>query len=273
MPGAARLGDKAQTQADAHGCPGCPHPGVGPIISGSPDVNINSRPAARKDDPGVHAACCGPNTFTIAAGSATVYVNGKPLARMQDNTSHCGGSGPIIEGSADVCVDDGAGAAEGIAAAAIEAVKILLEKTARSKEKKAKKASDTHQGSEAKPAKDLARDAKEAAKEFAILSARWGVQRAVNGQEVELLIECAEPKGQLQIEIWAQGADRSQDQKVKSDSAGAAKSVRKKVKLEIPPEAAPANECHFYFLVKGDQGPERRSDTLFVDRTPFRFSI
>lgn len=273
MPGAARLGDKSQVPTDSHGCPGCPHPGVGPIVQGSPDVSINSRPAARKDDIGMHTACCGPNMYKINAGSATVYVNGKPLARMQDDTKHCGGDGHVIEGSPDVNIDDGAGAAEGIAAAAIEAVKILLEKTAKSKEKAAKKASDTHQGAEAKPAQDLARDAKEGPKAFAILSARWGVQRAVNGQEVDLLIECAEPKGQLQIEIWAQSADRTQDRKVKSDSAAAAKSVRKKVKLEIPPDAAAANECYFYFLVKGEQGPERRSDTLFVDRAPFRFSV
>src|SRR5258708_1808399 len=109
MPAAARLGDKAQVDADAHGCPACSHPGVGPIVTGSPDVFVNSKPAARQDDLGIHAICCGPNTFTIKRGSPTVYVNGKPIARMNDNTQHCGGSGPIIEGSPDVHIDDGAG--------------------------------------------------------------------------------------------------------------------------------------------------------------------
>src|SRR5262245_20021282 len=54
MAGGARLGDKAQVPLDAHGCPACPHPGVGPAIAGSPDVNTNRRPAIRLDDPGIH---------------------------------------------------------------------------------------------------------------------------------------------------------------------------------------------------------------------------
>ena len=49
MSAAARLGDKAQVDADAHGCPACPHPGVGPIVAASADVFVNDRPAARKD--------------------------------------------------------------------------------------------------------------------------------------------------------------------------------------------------------------------------------
>ena len=61
MPGAARLGDKAQVQADAHGCPACPHPGTGPIVVASTNVFVNSKGAARKKDLGIHAACCGPN--------------------------------------------------------------------------------------------------------------------------------------------------------------------------------------------------------------------
>ena len=40
-PGQARLGDKSQVPADAHGCPACPHPAVGPAIAGSPDVMVN----------------------------------------------------------------------------------------------------------------------------------------------------------------------------------------------------------------------------------------
>src|SRR5437763_1932803 len=157
MPAAARLGDKAQVDADAHGCPACPHPGIGPIVTASTDVFVNKKGAARQDDLGIHAVCCGPNNFTVVKGSPTVYVNGKP---------------------------------------------------------------------------------------------------------VELRTECKDPKGQLRIEIWAQSADRAQDKKVKSESAGAAKSVKKKVKLEIPPDAAAGNECHFYFVVKDEQGGEHRSDTL-----------
>ena len=121
MPGAARLGDKAQASAHAHGCPACPHPTIGPIVTGSANVFINGKAAARLDDLGVHAACCGPNNFSIARGSPTVYVNGKPLARAQDKTKHCGGTGPIVAGSTDVLIDDGAAAAQGLQARAIRA--------------------------------------------------------------------------------------------------------------------------------------------------------
>lgn len=104
MPGQARLGDKSQVPADGHGCPGCPHPGVGPSVCGSPDVNVNSRPAVRVGDTGVHAACCGPNTWTATAGSGTVFINGKAAHRMGDADAHCGGNGKMIEGSGDVLV-------------------------------------------------------------------------------------------------------------------------------------------------------------------------
>ena len=75
MPPQGRLGDKSQIPADAHGCPGCPHPAIGPAIDGSPNVNVNSRPALRVGDHGMHAACCGPNTWTASAGSGTVNIN------------------------------------------------------------------------------------------------------------------------------------------------------------------------------------------------------
>jgi uncharacterized Zn-binding protein involved in type VI secretion len=105
MPGAARLGDKSQVPACAHGCPACPHPAVGPAISGSPNVNINKRPAIRVGDPGIHAACCGPNTWTADKGSGTVNINGKAAHRMSDQDKHCGQhTGITIEGSADVII-------------------------------------------------------------------------------------------------------------------------------------------------------------------------
>jgi uncharacterized Zn-binding protein involved in type VI secretion len=146
VPGAARLGDKAQVDADAHGCPSCPHPAIGPIVVGSPDVNINNKPAARLDDIGIHAVCCGPNNFTIVKGSPTVYVNGKPLARQNDKTKHCGGTGPIKEGSPDVLIDDGASAADKLEAYVTQARKINSEKAAENKKGTQKKLSDQHNG-------------------------------------------------------------------------------------------------------------------------------
>ncbi len=88
--------------ADAHGCPGCPHPVIGPAISGSPDVNVNSLPALRMDDSGIHAACCGPNTWTAVGHSGNVNINGKGAHRLGDRVSHCGGTGQLIAGSPNV---------------------------------------------------------------------------------------------------------------------------------------------------------------------------
>jgi uncharacterized Zn-binding protein involved in type VI secretion len=104
MPGQGRLGDKAQVQQDAHGCPGCPHPGVGPAIIGSATVLINGRPALRVDDVGIQAVCCGPNMWTAQEGSRTVFINGKPAFRIGDASRHCGGTGKLMEGSDNVII-------------------------------------------------------------------------------------------------------------------------------------------------------------------------
>ena len=98
--GFAALGDLAQTQADAHGCPACPHTCVGPITSGSPNVFVNGRPAARVGDVGTHAACCGGNSFKISGGNGNVIINGRRAAKRGDATTHCGGAGHIIQGAA-----------------------------------------------------------------------------------------------------------------------------------------------------------------------------
>jgi uncharacterized Zn-binding protein involved in type VI secretion len=92
----ARLGSLAHCPADAHQCQLCPHNVYGPVISGSPTVSINGKPAARKGDPGRHAWCCGPNTFVIDAGDPEVLIDGKPAARIGDKTIHCGGVGKLI---------------------------------------------------------------------------------------------------------------------------------------------------------------------------------
>lgn len=103
---ASRLGDLGKVDADAHGCPACPHPGIGPLIAGSPDVLINNLAAARVDDPGVHAACCGPNTWNATKGSGTVLINGKGSHRKGDDQQHCGGQGKMTTGSPDVFCGD-----------------------------------------------------------------------------------------------------------------------------------------------------------------------
>jgi len=106
VPGAGRLGDKAQVSGpgDAHGCPACPHPAIGPAIIGSPTVNVNRRPALRVDDTGVHAACCGTNTWTATQGAPTVFINDKAAFRINDPGRTCGGINRLIEGSSNVII-------------------------------------------------------------------------------------------------------------------------------------------------------------------------
>ena len=104
MPAQGRLGDKSEVPNDSHGCPGCPHTCIGPAIVGSPNVNVNSMPALRVDDTGVHSSCCGSDTWIAQAGSSTVFINNKAAHRLGDAVKHCGGMGKLIQGSPNVIV-------------------------------------------------------------------------------------------------------------------------------------------------------------------------
>ncbi|MFT8947585.1 MAG: PAAR domain-containing protein [Acetobacter aceti] len=90
----------AARTTDMHTCPETasqvPHVG-GPIASGSPNVFINGRSAARVGD---IATCNGP-LDKISEGSASVFINGKPAARMGDRTEH---GGVVIIGSSNVFI-------------------------------------------------------------------------------------------------------------------------------------------------------------------------
>ena len=102
MPEQGRVSDNAQIDADAHGCPACPHTCVGPLVAGSPDVFVNAFPAMRLGDMGIHAACCSANLWFTHAGSGTVFINDLKAVRKGDATNHCGGSGEVVAGSSDV---------------------------------------------------------------------------------------------------------------------------------------------------------------------------
>lgn len=106
MPPQARIGDKSLIPADTHGCLGCPHTATGPAVAGSANVLVNGRPAIRVNDPGIHAACCGPNTWNAKTGSRSVFINGRAAHRLGDLVRHCGGTGQTIEGSTNVLVGD-----------------------------------------------------------------------------------------------------------------------------------------------------------------------
>ena len=100
----SRLGDKSLVPADTHGKDCCPHECIGPAVTGSPDVMVNSRPALRVTDTGIHALCCGPNTWVAVEGSTTVLINSLQAHRLEDLDQHCGGPGFMLEGSPDVLV-------------------------------------------------------------------------------------------------------------------------------------------------------------------------
>ncbi|MFZ5476391.1 MAG: PAAR domain-containing protein [Myxococcota bacterium] len=104
MPPQGRVNDLAFNPADAHGCPACPHPVIGPAVTGSPNVLVNGQQALRIGDPGIHSACCGPNTWVAAMGSGTVSINNIPAHRLGDMTTHCGGVGTLVTGSGNVIV-------------------------------------------------------------------------------------------------------------------------------------------------------------------------
>lgn len=92
MPAVARVGD-----------PGIVHCSGYVVASGSPDVIINDRPAARLGDPSTShlrpGAPCVPHVSNIVSASPDVYVNGLPLARVGDPL---GGCTRIAQGSGDV---------------------------------------------------------------------------------------------------------------------------------------------------------------------------
>lgn len=118
-----RLGDKSMVPADAHGCPACPHPAIGPAITGALTVLVNDLPALRVTDTGMHAACCGPNTWVAVKGSPTVLIEYRQAHRLGDDDQHCGGMGTLIMGSPNVLVGDSGSGAGGSTGASMRAAK------------------------------------------------------------------------------------------------------------------------------------------------------
>lgn len=82
MPAAARQGDAGITHCSGYN-----------IASGSSDVFINGRPAARVGDASTThlrpGAVCTPHVSNIISGSPNVFVNGRPLARIGDPLAAC----------------------------------------------------------------------------------------------------------------------------------------------------------------------------------------
>ena len=102
----SRLGDFSLVPKDNHQGPDCPHVCIGPAVTGSPDVKVNTRPALRVGDSGVHSQCCRENTWVAVDGSKTVFINKQKAHRLGDADRHCGGPGYMVQGSKDVKVGD-----------------------------------------------------------------------------------------------------------------------------------------------------------------------
>jgi uncharacterized Zn-binding protein involved in type VI secretion len=94
MPAAARQGDA-----------GVPHCSPYVIATGSSDVKINGRGAARVGDVSaphlVPARRCFPHVAPIVTGSTSVFINGRPAAYMGSKLATCT---MVAMGSSDVIV-------------------------------------------------------------------------------------------------------------------------------------------------------------------------
>lgn len=75
----ATVGARAKVPADAHGCPACPHPASGMIVSGVPDVLINGRPVAVAGSETTHRACCTPGTGWLVEGAGAQPGTKQPI--------------------------------------------------------------------------------------------------------------------------------------------------------------------------------------------------
>ena len=94
MPAAARQGD-----------PGVPHCSPYVIATGSGDVKINGRSAARLGDVSsphlFPARRCPPHVAPIVTGSSSVFINGRPAAYVGSKLASCT---LVAVGSRDVLV-------------------------------------------------------------------------------------------------------------------------------------------------------------------------
>lgn len=95
MPAVARKGDAGVVHCSGYN-----------IATGSNDVFVNGRPAARVGDQSTShllpGSPCPSHVSTIAVGSGSVFVNNRPLARVGDGLAACtsiaAGSGDVVAG-------------------------------------------------------------------------------------------------------------------------------------------------------------------------------
>ena len=95
------MGLQAVTVGCSHVCPlsdgNKPHVG-GNVITGSPNVSIEKKPACRQGD---QLQCASPSMNSAQTGSMSVFINSKPAVRLGDNTAH---GGKITQGAITVYI-------------------------------------------------------------------------------------------------------------------------------------------------------------------------
>ncbi len=265
MPGAVRLGDIAECKADAHGCPACPHHVAGPAVSGSTNVYINSLPAIRLGDPGIHMACCGPNTWKAAQGSPTVYVNGKPLVRHHDQTTHCGGVGKTVKSSPNVIIDGGAGKAQGGKLAKTQDGDAGKATTGKVDLKKNKdKTGWTHKHGTGKDG-DVSKDQADKTK-ARVIQASLLQQAVPPGEKVQFEIDVeAGCQGAVQIEVVAKSGDETKTVKKTSVTADGQKKVLQG-SFQAPKLADKETRKVIHIVAKhGDDPPVESGDCVVTE--------
>jgi len=303
MPSQGRLGDKSYAPADGHGCIACAHPVIGPAIKGSSDVFVNSLPALRVGDNGVHAACCGPNTWTAVKGSSTVFINGRPAHRMGDQDMHCGGMGQLVEGSSNVMVGDsgagggaagaGAGDADLIAydpsAVSGEAISALactqaqtLREAAKSGVPFCEKCTEADALASEAPESNIYSDSDEladvAVSNENIVKAAWDRRRCYHGEDVRMLVTCQEGTREgsiIEVSIYESDVN-DPDDVAKRKITGTVKGLECEISYKadwLDMYEAEGDEYEFYFtaVLKGGDSKPAKSKLLYVDLPRFIF--
>jgi len=222
----------------------------------------NSRPAFRKDDTGIHAACCNQNTWKAVQGSATVFINNKEAVRLGDQTKHCGGSGNMIEGSDNVMIGGasagGGGGGSGGGSSSAQAG-AGTESSAGSQS--GTNSNQTGQGagggsSSVVPTNENQQDESESDEPQPLLvSAKWSQDRVPASTEVNLSAICAEMSGKSATFTIK---DADDDTKTIATVNGACGESNVEAKWTTPKDGPPGR---FVFKVEAD-GKEADSGVL-----------
>lgn len=98
------IGIPAQVAAGPAARDGDPNSLGGTILSGSPSVLINGRPAARNAEPTDCPLTVPPSTGQVTGGAAMVLIEGRAAVRQNDPVVGCLLPGLVTSGSPNVLI-------------------------------------------------------------------------------------------------------------------------------------------------------------------------